>query len=179
VVTVDWSDYVPYAPEVSQPVHEISRREARAAFKHLMAAKGERIAELRRLLWRDGIKLRSSDEGLQEINDWFRAEVEGDPQQPDRLRSPWHAVVTDLSLYLGEAMIQRCPQLKWVMLTRSAKDIAYQRHVIMGFTSVVDPDYNIDINLVLATYGRRIIAGQDYIVKEAFVGWVSWAQEQA
>jgi hypothetical protein len=30
---VDWSDYAPYVPQVAQPLHEVSRREARAAFK--------------------------------------------------------------------------------------------------------------------------------------------------
>jgi hypothetical protein len=177
-MTVDWSDYAPYVPEVARPLHEVSRREARAAFKQLMAAKDERIAELERLLQRNGITLRSSDEGLQELNDWFRKEVETNPQQPGRLRSLWYAVVNDLSLYLGDVMIERCPSLEWVMFTRGAKDNAYQRHVIMGFTGVPNPNYRIDIGLLLATYGHRIIGGHDDIEDDAFVGWVSAAQEK-
>jgi hypothetical protein len=76
-------------------------------------------------------------------------------------------------------MIERCPHLKWVMFTRGAKNVAYQRHVIMGFRGVANPDYDIDIGLLLASYGHRIISGHDDIEDDAFVGWVSWAQEKA
>lgn len=177
-MTVEWDEYSPYVPEVAKPLHEATRPEARAAFKQLMAAKDERIAELRRLLRRNGIELRSSDEGLQQVNDWFRTEVEPDPHNPARLRPLWYAVVNDLSLYLGDVCIDRCPHLKWVMFDKGAKSDAYQRHVIMGFTAVPNPKYNFDAGLVLATYGHRIIGGQA-VEPDAFVRWVSAAEEDA
>jgi hypothetical protein len=180
-MTVDWDGYSPYIPEFPvepRPLHEAPRREARAAFKQLMAAKDERIAELGRLLRRNGIELRSSDEGLQEVNDWFRTEVESDPQNPGRLRPLWYAVVNDLALYLGDVCIDRCPNLEWVMFTQGAKAAAYQRHVIMGFKGVSNPRYNFDVDLNLATYGHRIIGGQD-VEPDAFVRWVSSAEEDA
>ena len=38
-MSVDWADYVPFDPGVDRPLHEVSRREARAAFQRLMAFK--------------------------------------------------------------------------------------------------------------------------------------------
>jgi hypothetical protein len=49
-MSVAWGAYTTFDPGVRQPLHEVSRREARGAFNRLRAAKGERIDELRRLL---------------------------------------------------------------------------------------------------------------------------------
>jgi len=176
-MTVTWDDYSPFDPGVSRPLHEVTKREARAAFNRLMAAKDDREAELGRLLRLNGIDLGSSDDGLQELNDWFRTEVEGDPAT-GRLRSIWYAVVNDLSLFLGDVMIQRSPNLKWVFYDKGAKDLSFQRHVIMGFCKVANPKYNTDIDLLLATYGHRIVAGQD-VETDTFVTWVTSAQADA
>jgi len=176
-MTVTLGDYAPFDPGVSRPLHEVTKREARAAFDRLMAAKDDRIAELRRLLSLNGVDLCSSDKGLQELNDWFRREVEGD-QRSGRLLPNWYAVVNDLALYLGDVVIERCPNLRWVMFDKGAKDAAFQRHVIMGFSGVPNPKYNLDIDHLVATYGHRIIAGQD-VESDAFVSWVSSAQTKA
>lgn len=58
-----------------------------------MAAKPERVAELRRLLDANGVALTSDDADLQSLNDWFREEVEGDPAT-GRLRNMWYSIVT-------------------------------------------------------------------------------------
>jgi hypothetical protein len=142
-----------------------------------MAAKGERIDELRRLLASNGVVLSSDDEGLQRLNDWFRAEVEGG-QTPGRLRSVWYAVVNDLALFLGDVVIERCPGLRWVMFDQGSRDAAYQRHVLMGFTKVANPKYNFDIDLATATYAHQIVEGQD-VPGDAFVTWISSAEEDA
>jgi hypothetical protein len=70
----DWGDYSPFDPGVSKPLHEVTRREARAAFGRLVAAKDDRVSELRRLLERNGVALTADDAGLQVVNDWFRQE---------------------------------------------------------------------------------------------------------
>ncbi|MFK4084042.1 hypothetical protein ACI2LF_08055 [Kribbella sp. NPDC020789] len=76
---VDWGDYEAFDGGVWGSLRELSRPEARAAFQRLMAAKPERIDELRRLLENNGVELSSSSSGLQALDDWFRREVEGDP----------------------------------------------------------------------------------------------------
>lgn len=142
-----------------------------------MGAREDRLAQLRQLLHRNGLELSSSDEGIQLLNDWFRNEVEGD-QASGRLLPYWYAVVNDIALFLGDVIIERCPSLHWVMFDKGAKDVAFQRHVIMGFTGVTNPKYNIDIDSALATYGHRLVAGHP-VERDAFVIWVSSAQAKA
>lgn len=169
-MSVHWGEYAPFDPGVTRPLHEVSRHEARAAFQRLMAAKAERIAELERLLLLNGVALSSDDDGLQRLNDWFRSEVEGDPIT-GRLLPLWYAVVNDVGLFLGDVIIERNPNLKWVMFDKGARDIAFQRHVIMGFSGVANPKYNVDVDRLVATYGHRIIAGEP-VEADAFVVWI-------
>jgi hypothetical protein len=107
----------------------------------------------------------------------FRESVEGDAST-ERLNSIWYAVVNDLALYLGDVMIQRSPALRWMFFDKGSKHLSYQRHVIMGFSKVPNPNYNSDIDLLLAAYGQRIIAGQE-VAPDAFVSWVCDAQMKA
>jgi hypothetical protein len=66
---MDWDSYVVWDPGVDRPAHELSRAEARAAYDRLMAAKSERIANLRRLLAANGLDLETSDERVQALNE--------------------------------------------------------------------------------------------------------------
>lgn len=176
-MTVTWGAYTPFDPGVTRPLHEVSKREARAAFERLMAVKADRIKELEQLLRQNGIECSSDDHGLQQLNDWFKSEVAGD-QSSGRLLPVWYAVVNDLALFLGDVIIAQCPTLKWVMFDKGARDVAFQRHVIMGFSHVSNPKYNLDIDLLLASYGQRIVAG-DAVEGDAFVRWASAAAEKA
>lgn len=142
-----------------------------------MDAKDDRIDKLCRLLARNGVSCASDDDGLQAINDWFRSEVRGDPSS-GRLRPIWYGVVNDLALFLGDVMIQRCPNLEWVMFEWGARNLSYQRHVIMGFSSVANAKYNVDIDWILATYGHRVVA-REGVERDAFVLWVNSAVEDA
>ncbi|WP_405056849.1 hypothetical protein OG474_29430 [Kribbella sp. NBC_01505] len=170
-MTVSWNGYTPFDPGVEQPLHQVSKREARAAFKLLMAAKAGRIEELRELLQINGVVLSSDDDGLQRINDWFCAEVEGNAETL-RLEGIWYSVVNDLALFLGDVLIERCPGLHWVMFDKGARDVSYQRHVIMGFTKVPNPKFNFDVDLMLAAYGHQIISAQE-VQANTFVTWIS------
>jgi len=78
----------------------------------LMEAKPARIEMLRRLLRANRVELSSTDEGIQDLNDWFRANVEPDTEAPGRVLPDWYSVVNDAALFLGEAMIERCPGLR-------------------------------------------------------------------
>jgi len=122
-----------------------------------------RIGMLRRLLAANAVELRNTDEGLQDLNDWFSDNVEPDPQKPGRLLPDWYSVVNDVALFLGETMIERYPTLRWEFFTGGKKDVAYQRRVIMGFTQVPNAKYNVDIDRNVAAYGHPIIASRGSI----------------
>ena len=159
-VTMNWDGYETYDPGVFGPLHTLPRAEARRAFNQLMDAKPGRIQMLRRLLKANGIELAGTDAGIQDLNDWFLANVEADPGKPGRLLPAWYSVVNDAALFLGDVMIQRCPGLRWEFFTWGKKNASYQRHVIMGFTQVPGAKYNIDIDAQVAAYAHCIVASR-------------------
>ena len=59
-VSINWTDYKPFDPGVTSALHEVPRRDAKAEFDRLMAAKEARIAELDRLLQANGLGLDDS-----------------------------------------------------------------------------------------------------------------------
>lgn len=177
-MTVKWKGYEPFDPGFACPLRELPRREARKAFKVLMAAKSERIEQLRQLLANNGVELRESDEGLVELEAWFRREVRADPDQPDRLHPCWYAVVNDIALFLGDVIIDRAPGVRWVFYEWGAKNVSYQRHVLMGFSTSSNPKFNLDIDREVAALGYHVIYGTDQgeDVFASLVGmYVAWA----
>lgn len=42
-----------------------------------------------------------------------------------------------------------------------ARDAAFHKHVVMGFSKVANPKYNLDIDRVVAAYACQVIEGQD------------------
>jgi hypothetical protein len=177
-MTIEWDGYTPYDPGVRAPLHEVSRKEARAAFDKLMASRSVRIDELRKLLAANDVALSETDGGIQILNDWFRENVEPNDSQPDRLRNLWYAVVNDTALFLGEVIISRAPNLRWEFVADGETNVSYQRHVIGGFKNVPNPRYTVDIDLRLATYGYQIIGGED-VQRDRFRSWVDDAVSKA
>jgi hypothetical protein len=136
------------------------RREARAAFKHLMAAKAQRRTELLGLLSRNGLFIDETDARIQALNDWFDDNVEGDGVA-GRLDNVWYAVVNDIFLYLGDVAIRNNSLLEWRMYEwgSSRTTPPYQRPVLMGF-DVPNKKYNLDIGMRVAVRGQRKVMGE-------------------
>lgn len=153
----DWTAYDPYHPGAAARMAGLPRSEARRAFERLMTEKPGRIEMLQRLAQANGVDLRG-DEGIQALNDWFLANVEPDPASPGRLMLRWYSVATDVALFLGDVIMERCPGLHWEFFTWGKKNVSYQRPVIMGFSRVKEPRFNMDIGLRLAMYGHRIVS---------------------
>jgi hypothetical protein len=168
-VSVIWDGYEIYDPGVSGPLNTLPREEARRGFDALMEAKPGRTEMLRRLLKANGVELTGTDAGLQDLNDWFRASVEADPGNPGRLLPGWYSVVNDVALFLGDVMIERCPGLRWEFFTGGKKNVSYQRHVIMGFSRVPNPKYNVDVDRRVATYAHRIVASRGSVARYGHV----------
>ena len=157
-MSTGWDNYELYDPGVLDPPNALPRAEACQAFERCMATKPTRLEMLSRLLKVDGIELSSSDAAIQDLNDWFFSNVEADPEQPGRLLSNWYSVAHDVALFLGDVMIQRHSNLHWEFFTWGKTNVAYQRHVIMGF-STEDPKHhtNINIDRMVATYAHEIV----------------------
>jgi hypothetical protein len=162
-MSINWGEYEVYHPGTFAPVNTLPRSEARLAFVRLMEAKPHRIGMLRGLLVRNGVELTSADSAIHDLNDWFRANVEADPEKPGRLLGEWYSIVNDIALFLGDAIIERCPRLDWEFFVWGKKNVSYQRPVIMGFTKVANAKYNMDIHMVVAAYAHRIVASRGSI----------------
>jgi hypothetical protein len=181
-MTVNWSGYLILdpGPDAARPLAEVSRAVARRFFDHLMAIRHERIAALRALLvTSNGIHLREADDAIQALNDWFLDEVEKNDQAGGPILKPeWYSVVTDIGLYLGEALISRAPHLCWVLFVGGKKDASYQRPVIMGFRGAKNPKYNVDFARLVGIYGHRRIAGE-HVERDYFLRMLNSAVERA
>jgi hypothetical protein len=157
-MNMDWNGYEIYDPGVVGALNMLPRAEARKAFERLMRAKSARVEILRRVLRANGVDLGSSEVALQDLNDWFYDNVEPDPENLGRLRPEWYSISSDIGLFLGDVLVGRCPGLRWDFFTWGRKDVSFQRHVIMGFSQVPNPKYNVDFGSAVATYGHRIVA---------------------
>lgn len=157
-MSIDWDGYEPYDPGVSEPLRSLPRVEALRVFKDCMEFKPARLKVLRQLLKANGVELSTADSSIQDLNDWFLANVETHPEQSGRLLSIWYSVCHDIALFLGEVMIERHPNLRWEFFTWGKSNVAFQRHVIMGF-STEDPKFhtNIDVDRSVSNYAHRIV----------------------
>jgi len=176
--SLGWDTYEIFHPGTHGLLSELPRAEARRAYQRLMTARPERESQLHRLVEAHGVHFDRTDSGIQRLNDWFRTRVQPDPTAPGRLLPEWYSVVNDISLYLGDTMIERDPQLRWDFCTAGRKNRSYQRHTIAGFTKVPNPRYCVDIDQVVAVYGHRIVAGEE-VETDAFVRSLQAAHERA
>lgn len=165
-MSIDWDEYERFDPWITGPYNALPRSEARRAFNRCMETKGDRIEMLRRLLSANGVELGGDDSSIQDLNDWFYANVEPDPEKAGNLRPGWYSVAHDIALFLGEVMIERHPHLRWVFFIWGKTDVSYQRHVIMGL-STEDPKFhtNIDIEDMVMAYAHQIIEHRGSIPK--------------
>jgi hypothetical protein len=127
-----------------------------------METKSARLEILSQLLKANGVELTNADSSVQDLNDWFFAHVEADPEQPGRPFPIWYSVV------MSRAVPRRAddrtrPNLHWEFFTW-ATNVAFQRHVIMGM-STEDPKFhtNIDIDRMVVTYAHQIIESRGSI----------------
>lgn len=175
-MSIDWGDWQPFEGAPGRPLRDVDRRTALGYFDELMRARERRVEALERLVGRNGFHIGFDDEGLQNLNIWYRDHVEG--PGPERLFDRWYAVGLDVGLYLGEAIIRRAPTVQWRLSTAGKRDASYQRPVLMGFTKVPNSKYNVDPERLVGIHGHRIVAGYDE-PHDLFVSIVQSASEKA
>jgi len=177
-VTIEWGSYEIYDPGVSGPPETLSRADSRFAFDKLMEEKSQRLEMLAELLELNGLELDGTDAGVQGLDDWFRSQVEEDPERPGRLLADWYSVVNDTALFLGEVMIERHPQLRWELFTAGRKYASYQHVVIMGFENGGVPTMDFNLDWLVAGHGHRIVKGMR-VDDDNFVGLLQVAARMA
>jgi hypothetical protein len=176
-VAVQWDAYEVYDPGVSGLLEQLPRRDARRAFDKLMASREHRTGELRRLLGANGIELGADDGSIDVLDGWFVATVQGSTADK-RLDSTWYSVVNDIALFLGDVMIERSGgRLRWEFFTHGKRNLAYQQHVIMGFSRVKNPRYNVDIDYLVSAYGIEALS--DRSLSGRFLLWLCSAMADA
>jgi hypothetical protein len=178
-MNIDWGDYKIYRPGVVGPLNTLPRAEARIAYQKMMTEKHARVSELKGLLKANRIDLGTDDSSVQILNGWFQSNVEEDPERLGRLLPQWYSVVNDIGIFLGEIIIERHPHLRWEFYIWGKKNVAFQRHVIMGFTAE-DAKFhtNLDIDAAVAVYAHRIIDGQE-VEPDAFWRWLKGVEARA
>lgn len=168
-MSLSWDGWTPFEGSPGKRLQEVDRPTAKRYFDDLMAARPARREQLERLLARNGVEIGMDSTGLQRLDDWYRSNVAGDASQADRLAARWYAVGLDIGLYLGDAIRSRLPSVEWRLFTRSARDLSYQRPVLMGFPDVKNKHYNVDPELLVGIHGLRIVVGEyephDYFVR--------------
>ncbi|PFG34815.1 hypothetical protein [Sanguibacter antarcticus] len=166
-MSIDWNGNETY--ETHEPIGPgspsgLPRFEARRLFKERMKNRHARIEMLRRLVAAGGVVLGSDDAAVQDLNDWFAANIEADPENPGFPSSECYSVCHDMALFLGEVMIERHPNLYWEFFTWGKKSVSFQRQVLMGL-STEDPKFrtNIDIDGMVVGSAHEVLGSQGSI----------------
>jgi hypothetical protein len=157
-VGVGWGEWEPFADAVGQQLDEAERAGARRSFDALMAARSERRQQLGALLARSGITVTTQDPGLQALDDWYQSNVEALPTGTHPTIStlvrdrPGHRALP------SGTRSSSAPNIEWRLFTHGRKDVSYQRPVLMGFSGVPNPRYNVDPETLVGIHGHRLSA---------------------
>lgn len=158
---VDFGGYEPYRPLLAIPPAQMERRDARAQYDDVMARRPERREQLGGLVSRHGLVLDGSDDALAALSEWYVRSVTVSDEGDGRMEPVWYAVAFDFALFVGDTMIERVPGLSWQFFTWIKREVAYQRHVIMGFHTP-NKRYNIDLQWATAVAGVRAARGIEH-----------------
>ena len=135
------------------PLRDASREDAERAFARLMEVRAERCRMLVELAGTDDIAFMSP---------WLHRTAQ--ELGVDRTA----ALAVDASLWVGERIMSRAPNLRWELYTDIRKSTGYQRAVLTGFTRVPDPRYYVDVAHFVASWlelcARRRAAKPDFLV---------------
>jgi hypothetical protein len=154
-----WADCQLISFPVASRWSEMSTPEARTTFDYVMEQRRFRVAQLGELVERNGHKFGTDDADIQEVNDFFRlnVEVSTEPAARGYPKPEWGSVSYDIGLYLGEVLIERHPHLRW-KLDLAKKSVSANQPVFVGFEKVAvkgfkNPDFGRFIS-----YGRQIVS---------------------
>lgn len=136
----DFGDYRPYLGNHEVPMRVGNSTRARIVYERVLSAEAERVAEIRRLLEREGLAVEPTRSAWDAIAAWVYRRIEGSREPgstryhpyvrnyPEGLppvqvrgesttkpRPIWYSIAFDLSLLLGHHMIEAVPGFRWVL----------------------------------------------------------------
>lgn len=149
--------YNVFDPQVSRPLHELPRDEAKKAYDWFISSIPERITELRRLLQADGVELDFQERSLTLLHNWFFDVAKEERALGNVSPSPeLFSVCNDVAVYISEMLRLTSNKLHWHFYAANSKAISYQRAVLKGF-NVKNRDYHVDFDYLICQYAFRII----------------------
>ncbi|OHU47767.1 hypothetical protein BKG83_24435 [Mycobacteroides chelonae] len=184
--SINWGDYEIFKPAVYGLPEQLSRADARKNYDQWIAQKSQRIEQLHRLLELNGFQLDTSDEKIQQLNDWFIDHVEPNPKPTPEMAGAldglWYSVAFDIAAFLGDVMIERDPRLYWhLFVPRNPKYVGYQNHVIHGFTyglGKIQPNACYDLDGIVTGVGQGAVMGEIGNSRTTFVGVLAGARNK-
>jgi hypothetical protein len=155
-VSIDWSAYEVFDPRFAEHLHAATRGQARTYFRRLMSEGPQRLDMLRRLTAQEDIAFDRTEGSVNDLEAWYRRNVERDPVQPDELRGRWLSVSQDIALYLSQIILRSAPHLRWELDTGGRTRVSYQRPVLVGFGNVRGT-YKADLTFAISQYGIEVL----------------------
>lgn len=175
---MDWGDYDHYHPVALGLPAGMPRATAVAEFENLMTARPQRRRALGALLARNGVHLGDDDASISTIDRWLVENIRPYSENPSRPDPWWYAAILDLSLFLGDVIIERNEGLHWdIALWGGKRNPSFQRAVIAGFP----PDgmnISFDTDLRLAAYGVALVSRLE-VVPDQMTAWLRQAHSMS
>ncbi|WP_460784298.1 hypothetical protein [Microbacterium tumbae] len=132
---------------------------ARAEFEVGYGSRAERIEQLGNLTTANGVELSDyGQESVQQLNDFFVDALEPNPERPSVPNFRSYSLCEDISWFLGEAMIHRNPNLKWVLFTWGRRNVAYHCPYVTGFRNVPERlHFGYDLIQLTSSYATEAL----------------------
>jgi hypothetical protein len=151
-------EYSIFDPHIDRPLHELSREEAKDAYKWFISQKGLRKEELLRLCKERGVFITEPVVFLEKLHDFFIHEIKLDGIK-DTPSNYIYSLCNDIAIYMGELLIENASNIKWCFFIKGKSHIYYQRPVLIGFENVKNKNYCIDFDYLLCQYAHRLFQG--------------------
>ena len=84
-----------------------------------------------------------------------------------------------MAIVLGDVLIERNPALRWELCTGGKKDVAYQKHVITGFSKAPNPRYHVDVDRLVAGHATRVVTKDLPTRRNEFTTLLAAARDRA
>ncbi|MCA9006544.1 MAG: hypothetical protein KDA70_14830 [Planctomycetaceae bacterium] len=149
--------YVIFDPKVDRPLHEMPRKDAKAAYNWFIAQKDERVEVLKRYAHELGFSLDDEFNAIEQLHDLLVAEIHKDGVR-DVPTPRVFSLCNDIAIFISEMLIRNESSLQWTFYIANKNDLSYHRPVITGF-NVKNKFYSVDIDYVLCQYAHRLSQG--------------------
>jgi hypothetical protein len=151
-----YSGWTGYA-DLGVPLEDASPELARSVFEHFLADRSQRVEVLRAFFAKTrGSQLTLDEAGVATVERWLWPWLESivrDRAVTDQERS---ALLHDIGVFAGEALIREQPQIEWQLLARGPRSLLGYHFAVLGpFTKGLEPHWPVTIEMVTDGYLLR------------------------